>query len=257
MAEGKLAGKWALITGSGRGFGQHIARRFANEGANVVVHYNVSQEGAEQMAEEIRSLGREAHVVQGDTTSWEQVKRFVGEAFDHAGRLDVLVNNVGDVAPEQSTWRDLREDLVDRVIATDVKGTLWVTHEVGQRMLDQGDGVIVNICSNVVVMGSQRCPQYAASKYGVLGITKSYAHAFAPTVRVNAVGPGWMETSALVGRQEWTPERAKQVLDRTPLGRLAGLDEMTGPVLFLASDDSSSMTGNFVLADCGYSMVGA
>jgi len=257
MAEGKLAGKWALVTGSGRGFGQHIARRFAQEGANVVVHYNVSKEGAEQMAEEIRSLGREAHVVQGDTTSWEQVKRFVGEAFDHAGRLDVLVNNVGDVAPEQSTWRDLREDLVDRVIATDVKGTLWVTHEVGQRMLEQGDGVIVNICSNVVVMGSQRCPQYAASKYGVIGVTKSYAHAFAPTVRVNAVGPGWMETSALVGREEWTPERAKQVLDRTPLGRLPGLDEMTGPVLFLASSDSSSMTGNFVLADCGYSMVGA
>jgi NAD(P)-dependent dehydrogenase (short-subunit alcohol dehydrogenase family) len=257
MADGKLAGKWALITGSGRGFGQYIARRFANEGANVVVHYNVSKDGAEQMADEVRSLGREAFVVQGDTTDWEQVKRFVGEAFDHTGRLDVLVNNVGDVAPEQSSWRDLREDLVDRVIATDVKGTLWVTHEVGQRMLDQGGGVIVNICSNVVVMGSQRCPQYAASKYGVLGITKSYAHALAPTVRVNAVGPGWMETSALVGRQEWTPERAKQVLDRTPLGRLAGLEEMTGPVLFLASDDSTSMTGNFVLADCGYSMVGA
>lgn len=257
MAEGKLAGKWALITGSGRGFGQHIARRFAKEGANVVVHYNVSKDGAEGMADEVRSLGREAFVVQGDTTSWEQVKRFVGEAFDHTERLDVLVNNVGDVAPEQSSWRELREDLVDRVIATDVKGTMWVTHEVGQRMLEQGGGVIVNICSNVIVMGSPRCPQYAASKYGVLGITKSYAHAFAPTVRVNAVGPGWMETSALVGRAEWTPERAKQVLDRTPLGRLPGLDEMTGPVLFLASDDSSSMTGNFFLADCGYSMVGA
>lgn len=257
MAEGRLAGRWALITGSGRGFGQNIARRFANEGANVVVHYNNSKDGAERMAEEVRSLGRESFVVQGDTSRLEDVRRFVGETFDHVGRLDLLVNNVGDVAPEQSSWRELQEELVDRVIGTDVKGTLWVTHEVGQRMLDQGGGTIVNICSNVVVMGSPRCPQYAAGKYGVLGVTKSYAHALAPTVRVNALGPGWMETTALVDRKEWTSDRAKQVIDRTPLGRLPTLDEMTGPVLFLATEDSAPMTGNFILADCGYSMVGA
>ena len=109
--------------------------------------------------------------------------------------MNILVNNVGDVAPEQGSWRELREDLVDRVIAVDIKGTLYMCHELGQRMVDHGGGVIVNVCSNVVVTGSPRAPQYAASKYGVLGVTKSYAGAFAPTVRVNALGPASSRSS--------------------------------------------------------------
>lgn len=257
MAEGRLADRWALITGSGRGYGQHIARHFAREGAHVVVHYNKSKAGAEALSEEIRGMGRESFVVQGDTTSWEDDKRVAAEVFERAGRLDILVNNVGDVAPEQLSWRDLREDLVDRVLAVDIKGTLYMCHEVGQRMVDQGGGVIVNVCSNVVAFGSPRCPQYAASKYGVLGVTKSYAHALAPTVRVNAYGPGFMETETLKTRLDWTPARRKQIVDGTPLGRLAEPEEMSGMAVFLASDDACFMTGNFILCDGGYSMVGA
>jgi 3-oxoacyl-[acyl-carrier protein] reductase len=252
----RLEGRWALVTGSGRGAGIDIARRFAAEGANVVVHYNESRSGAMELSEEIRALGRESFVVQGDTTSWEDDKRIAAEVFERAGRLDILVNNVGDVAGEQASWKELSEELVDRVIAVDIKGTLYMTQEVGRRMLEQGGGVIVNVCSNVVVTGSARAPQYAAAKYGVLGLTKSYARAFAPTVRVNAYGPGFMETEKLKARPGWDERRA-QVVEGTPLERLTTPEEMSGMAVFLASDDSSFMTGNFVLCDGGAGMIGA
>lgn len=256
MAEGRLAGRWALVTGSGRGAGMDIVRRFAAEGANVVIHYKTSREGAERLAEEIRKLGRKSFVVQGDTTCWQDDKRIADEVFERLGRLDILVNNAGDVAGEQASWTDLREDLVDRVIAVDIKGTLYMTHEIGQRMIEQGGGVIVNVCSNVIVTGSARAPQYAAAKYGILGVTKSYARAFAPSVRVNAYGPGFMETETLKARPSWN-ERRTQVIEGTPLGRLSNSEEMAGMAVFLASDDSSFVTGNFIVCDGGASMVGA
>ncbi len=252
MAEGRLAGRTALVTGAGRGFGTNVARRFAKEGALVIAHYNRSRASAEALAAELGGLA-----VQADVTSWGGVRRMADEVFEAVGRLDILVNNVGDVAPEQSSWRELSEELVDRVIAVDVKGTLFMCHEFGGRMAAQGGGAIVNVCSNVVVTGSPRAPQYAASKYGVLGVTKSYAGALAPSVRVNALGPGFMATDSTLDRRDWTRERAQEIVDRTPLGRIGDPDEITGVVLFLASDDSAHMTGNFVVCDGGFSMPGA
>lgn len=252
MAEGRLAGRWALVTGAGRGFGTHIARRFAQEGARIVVHYNRSAAPAEALAEELGGFA-----VQADVTRWDDVKRLAREVFERTGGLDVLVNNVGDVAPEQGSWRELREDVVDRVIAVDVKGTLFMCHEIGQRMVERGGGAIVNVCSNVVVTGSPRAPQYAASKYGVIGVTKSYAGAFAPTVRVNALGPGFIAVESTLTRGDWTPEKEAEIVARTPLGKIAEPDDLTGVVVFLASDDAAHMTGGFVLCDGGFSMVGA
>jgi 3-oxoacyl-[acyl-carrier protein] reductase len=253
----KLVGRKALVTGAGRGFGRSIALGLAREGADVAVHYNRSREGAETAAEEVRALGREAIVVQAELPRWDEIERMAEEVFATFGRLDVLVNNVGDVAPEQMSWREITEPLIDRVLATDVKGTMLVTHEVGKRMLEQRTGAIVNVCSNVVVTGSPRAPQYAASKYGVLGLTKSYAAAFAPHVRVNALGPGFIATESTVDREDWRSGRREEVLARTPLGRIPEPDELVGVVVFLASDDSGHMTGNFVLCDGGFSMVGA
>jgi len=253
----RLADRWALVTGAGRGFGRSIALGLAREGANVAVHFNTSREGAETAAEEIRALGREAFTARADLTSWDEIRRLAEEVFAQVPRLDILVNNVGDVAPEQMSWRQVTEELIDRVLAVDVKGTMLMTHEVGSRMLLQGGGAIVNVCSNVVVTGSPRAPQYAASKYGVLGLTKSYAGAFAPTVRVNALGPGFIETESTVNREDWRSGRREEIMARTPLGRIPGPDELVGVVAFLASEDSSHMTGNFVLCDGGFSMVGA
>ena len=253
----RLQNRCALVTGAGRGLGAHIARALAGEGANVIVHFHASADGAKAVADDVRALGREAAIIQADITSWEQVRRLADEAFAAFGRLDVLVNNVGDVAPEQMSWRDLTEPVLDRVLAVDIKGTLLVTHEVGQRMVAAGGGAIVNVSSNVVVTGSARAPQYAASKYGVLGITKSYAHAFAPSVRVNALGPGFIEVESTLTRRDWTPERRQSIVDRTPLNRIARPEQVTGVVVFLASDDSQHMTGSFLVCDGGFSMVGA
>lgn len=176
----RFTGKTVLVTGAGTGFGAEIAVRAAQEGADVAVHYRRSRAGAEATAERVAALGRKAFVVQADIAEHEQIKRLADEVWAHFGRLDVAVNNVGDVAREQMSWRDITEESIDHVLAVDVKGTLLCTHEFGARMLEQeGGGAIVNVGSTVVVRGSAQAPQYAAAKYGIIGLTKSYAHAFA------------------------------------------------------------------------------
>jgi len=169
-----------------------------------------------------------------------------------------VVNNAGETASTQMSWRDLSEESIDDTLALDVKGTLLCTHEFGSRMLDeQKSGNIVNICSNVIVTGSPRAPQYAAAKYGVLGITKSYALALAPYVRVNAIGPGYMDTESLRSRKDWTPERKKWIVDHTPAKSVGKPENIVHIVVFLASQDSFHMTGNIVMCDGGFSMPGA
>jgi 3-oxoacyl-[acyl-carrier protein] reductase len=177
--------------------------------------------------------------------------------FADFGRVDVLVNNVGDVATEQMSWRDVTQELIDRVIDVDVKGTLYMLHEFGSRMLEQGAGAIVNIGSTVVVRGSPRAPQYAAGKYGILGLTKSYATAFAPTVRVNAFAPGFMQTESTLSREDWNSGRREKLLAATPAGRIPPPEDMAAAALFLATDDAAHMIGSYVIADGGYNMIGA
>ncbi|MDQ2897723.1 MAG: SDR family oxidoreductase [Actinomycetota bacterium] len=253
----RMDGRKVLVTGAGRGFGRAIALGLAQEGADVVVHYNRSRAGAERVAGEIRALGRGAHLLQADLTHWEEIERMAEAAFAAFGQIDVLVNNVGDVAPEQQSWREIDEAVLDRVLAVDIKGTMLTTHEIGRRMLAQGSGAIVNVCSNVVVTGSPRAPQYAASKYGVIGLTKSYAAAFAPHVRVNAIGPGYIETETTLERADWRSGRREWVLERTPLRRIPRPEELVGTVVFLASQDAAHITGGFLICDGGFSMIGA
>ena len=157
----------------------------------------------------------------------------------------------------QMSWRDITEESIDHVLAVDIKGTMACIHEFGRRMLDQGHGSIVNIGSTVIVRGSARAPQYAAAKYGLLGATKSYAHAFAPTVRVNVFAPGFIETEATLGREDWRSGRGDQLRSLTPMGRIPGPAEVAGAALFLATDDAAHITGTYMVADGGYNMVGA
>ena len=197
----RFAGKTVLVTGAGTGFGAAIAVRAAQEGADVAVHYRSSEAGARQTAARVEAAGRKAFVVQADIVDWAQVTRMADAVWDRFGRLDVAVNNVGDMASEQMSWRDITEESIDHTLAVDIKGTLMCTHEFGSRMLEQEDGgSIVNIGSTVIVRGSARAPQYAAAKYGIVGLTKSYAHAFAPRVRVNVFAPGFMETERMLNR---------------------------------------------------------
>ena len=253
----RFPGRSVLVTGAGTGFGAAIAVRAAQEGARVGVHYRNSKEGAEHTAARIRDLGGEAELFRADITSWDDVKRMADLAFAAFDGLDALINNVGDVAREQMSWRDITEESIDHVLDVDVKGTMFCIHEFGARMLDQGHGSIVNIGSTVIVRGSARAPQYAAAKYGILGATKSYAQAFAPTVRVNVFAPGFIETEATLSRQDWKSGRSDQLRELTPMGRIPGPAELAGTALFLASDDAAHMTGGYMVADGGYNMVGA
>jgi 3-oxoacyl-[acyl-carrier protein] reductase len=253
----RFADRIVLVTGAGTGFGAEIAVRAAAEGADVAVHYRSSRAGAEATAERITALGRKAFLVQADIVEHAQIRALAAEVWSHFGRLDVAVNNVGDVARDQMSWRDVTEESIDHVLAVDVKGTLLCTHEFGARMLDQGGGAIVNIGSTVVVRGSARAPQYAAAKYGIIGLTKSYAQAFAPTVRVNVFAPGFIETPATLGRADWRSGRGDQLRKATPMGRIPGPAELAGTALFLATEDAGHITGGFLVADGGFNMVGA
>ena len=254
----RFQGRSVVVTGAGTGFGAEIAVRAAQEGARVVgVHYRSSKAGAEATAVRVRAEGSQAVLLQADIVDWAQVVAMAEAAFHALGQVDVLVNNVGDVARDQMSWRDITEASIDHVLAVDIKGTMACIHEFGKRMLEQGHGSIVNIGSTVIVRGSARAPQYAAAKYGLLGVTKSYAHAFAPTVRVNIFAPGFIETEATRGREDWKSGRGDQLRSLTPMGRIPGPAELAGTALFLATDDASHITGTYMVADGGYNMVGA
>lgn len=257
MNNGRFQDKVVFVTGSGRGFGAVLAKAFAKEGADLIVHYNSSAGGADETANAVRALGRKALLVQGDISKLADVQRITEQAYAEFGKVDVLVNNVGDMAIDQKSWRELDEKVIDHTLAVDIKGTMFMTHEVGSRMMDAHGGAIVNIGSQVVIAGSPRAPQYAAAKYGVIGITKSYARALAPSVRVNTLGAAFMETEALKNREDWKNGRRDEVLRQTPLGRIATPEDMVGPVFFLASEESRHMTGQFMLCNGGLAMVGA
>ncbi|QFR01713.1 SDR family oxidoreductase [Streptomyces phaeolivaceus] len=253
----RFEGRTVLVTGAGTGFGAEIAVRAAQEGARVAVHYRSSAAGADRTVARIKDLGGEAFTTQADITSHEDIRRMADEVFSRFGGLDVLINNVGDVAREQMSWRDVTEESIDHVLAVDIKGTMLCVHEFGDRMLEQGHGSIVNIGSTVIVRGSARAPQYAAAKYGILGITKSYAQAFAPTVRVNTFAPGFIETEATLTRKDWQGGRREQLISQTPLRNIPGPAALAGTALFLATDDAAHMTGVYLNADGGFNMIGA
>lgn len=253
----RFEGRTVLVTGAGTGYGAEIAVRAAQEGARVAVHYRSSMAGAEKTVARVKEVGGEAFTVQADIAVHADVIRMAEEVFGRFGGLDVLVNNVGDVAGDQMSWRELTEESIDHVLAVDIKGTMLCVHEFGSRMLEQGHGAIVNIGSTVIVRGSARAPQYAAAKYGILGITKSYAQAFAPTVRVNTFAPGFIETEMLLSRADWKSGRREDMIAKTPMRRVPGPAELAGTALFLATDDAAHMTGVYLNADGGFNMIGA
>jgi 3-oxoacyl-[acyl-carrier protein] reductase len=251
---GRLNDRTVMITGAGTGFGAELAVKAAQEGAaTVVIHFRSSEAGARETAARVEAAGAASRLVQGDISKWDDIKRMVAEAGD----VDVLVNNVGDMASEQTAWDDLTEATIDHVLGVDIKGTMLMVHEFGSAMKARGRGAIVNIGSTVIVRGSPRAPIYAAGKYGLLGITKSYAKVLAPEVRINTFAPGFMATEAVLSRPDFQAGRGEQITRDTPMGRIPPPEDLTAAALFLGTDDANHITGSYMICDGGYSMLGA
>jgi 3-oxoacyl-[acyl-carrier protein] reductase len=236
-----LAGKTALVTGGSRGIGASIARELARAGATVVLGYRSGQEEAEAVAKEIG--GR---ALQADVADAEQAKRIVEEAGD----IDILVNNAG-LTRDTLLVRMSDEDWHD-VIETNLSSVFYTCRAVARGMMKRRSGSIVNVASIVGLRGNLGQANYAASKAGIIGFTKSLARELGSRgVRANAVAPGYVATRLT----EVIPDELQaSMLQNTPLGRFGQADDVAGAVRFLCSDEASFITGAVLLVDGGLGM---
>ncbi|THE10628.1 SDR family oxidoreductase [Bacillus timonensis] len=241
---GKLQDKVAIITGGASGIGAATARLFVEEGAKVVL-VDLNEEKGKAFEAELKALNKEALFVKANITSEEDVANIYKQTIEAFGKVDVVFNNagIGRVQPshelEYSEWRN--------TVNVDLDGVFLVAREAIREFLKADGGVIVNTASMYGWVGSPGSAAYNAAKGGVVNLTRSLALEYAEqNIRVNALCPGFIDTPII-------PEESKEVLrSMTPLKRLGQAEEMAKAVLFLASDDSSFMTGNSLIVDGGY-----
>lgn len=242
----KLKDKVALVTGAGQGIGRGIALALAREGAKVVVSDITDK--AKEVAKEIESFGSEALAVKADVRNSKETKEMVKTAIDKFGRIDILVNNAG-IYPFKSLV-DMEEEDWDKVLGVNLKGVFNCTKAVLPKMIEQKSGVIINISSIAgAVVGYSNLAHYSASKAGMVGFTKAAALELAQYgIRVNAIAPGAIETpgTKVLG------EALKQVEQTVPLKRVGQPEDIANLVVFLASEASSYITGQLIIADGGY-----
>jgi 3-oxoacyl-[acyl-carrier protein] reductase len=233
-----LEGKLALVTGASRGIGRAVAQELARAGASVVVGYRSGKDEAEELASEIG--GR---AVQADVSSADEAKRLVEEAGD----VDVLVNNAG--LTRDGLLARMPDDDWRTVIETNLSSVFYTCRAVTRPMMKKRGGSIVNISSIVGVHGNWGQTNYAASKAGIIGFTKSIARELGSrNVRANVVAPGYVKTALT----DVLPDEATAAMvSQTPLGRVAEPEEIAGAVRFLASDQASFITGEVLLVDGG------
>ncbi len=250
---GRLDGKVTLITGAGNGMGRAAARLFASEGARVVVA-DVAEDPGRVTVDSVLAEGGEAMFVPVDVTDAAQVKAMVEASVRAFGGLHVLYNNAGIFPADDASVTDTPESTWDRVLAVNLKGVFLGCRFGVPAIVDSGGGSIVNVSSLVALVGSA-VPQiaYTASKGGVLSLTRELAVEYARRgVRVNALCPGPIETP-LLAELLADPEWARRRLVHIPMGRPGRADEIARAALFLASDESSFMTGATLVVDGGIS----
>jgi 3-oxoacyl-[acyl-carrier protein] reductase len=236
-----LEGKLALVTGASRGIGRAIAQELARAGADVVLGYRSGKDEAEQLASEIG-----ARAVQADVASADDAKRLV----DEAGDIDVLVNNAG--LTRDGLLARMSDDDWNTVLQTNLSSVFYTCRAVTRPMMKKRGGSIVNISSVVGVHGNWGQTNYAASKAGIIGFTKSLARELGSrNIRANVVAPGYVKTQLT----DVLPEEATAaMIQNTPLGRVAEPDEIAGAVRFLASEAAAFITGEVLLVDGGLGM---
>ncbi len=246
---GKLDGKVAWVTGSGRGIGKAIAEKLGSEGATLVIH-DVVEEIARATADEFAARGWKTLPVVSDVSDAAAVSETVKTIKSELGSLDILVNNAG--ITRDTLLIRMKEADWDLVMRVNLKGAFLCTQAAAKLMMKQRSGSIVNIASVVGVMGNAGQANYSASKAGMIGLTKSTAKELAARgVNVNAVAPGYIETEMTAS----LPEEAREgFLGAIPLHRPGTPDDVASTVVFLASSDSSYITGQVIHVDGGMLM---
>lgn len=250
----RLDGKTAVVTGASSGLGVVFARALAGAGASVVVSAR-RLDRLEKLAAEIERDGGRALAVACDVAVEDDVDALAAAAVDRFGRVDVLVANAGIADPRPAEQEPLQ--VWERVVGVNLTGVFLTNQRFGALMLERGAGSIVNIASVLGVVGAGQIPQasYTASKGGVVNLTRELAAQWARRgVRVNAIGPGWFE-SEMTEEMFASDQGVRWIRRKTPMGRAGRGEELAGPVVFLASDASSYVTGQTLLVDGGWTVI--
>lgn len=243
----KFENKIVLVTGAGRGIGASIAKRFASEGAEVIVNYSGNDEAAQKTVDEITATGGQAQKYKCSVNDSESVKVMIDEIIKKFGRIDILVNNAG-ITKDGLMLRMTDEDF-DRVIDVNLKGTFNCTKYASKYMLKQKSGKIINISSVVGLSGNAGQVNYSASKAGIIGITKSAAKELSSRgITVNAVAPGYVDTDMT---KVLSDNIRNEILKNIPLQRMGNVEDISNCVAFLASEDASYITGQVISVDGG------
>lgn len=246
----RLQGEIALVTGGSRGIGRACAVALAKEGAEVIVNYVSSLDKAESVCAEIRAAGGKATACKFDVGNTEETQAAIEGVLKEKKRIGILVNNAG-IAHDGLMMRYSMEDW-DRVLSTNLRGAFATSQSVIRGMMKERKGSIIHMSSIVGIMGNPGQAAYCAAKAGLLGLTKSMAKELASrNIRVNAVAPGYIGTDMTA---VLTPEQKDAVLKAIPLARVGTPEEIAHAVVFLASNDSSYITGQCLVVDGGMGM---
>ncbi|MDX1982198.1 MAG: SDR family oxidoreductase [Bryobacteraceae bacterium] len=248
----RMKDKVVVVTGGGTGIGRGISEAFAREGARVVVNYSVSRDDAEATAQAIRDSGGEAVAVQANVTVEAEAKKLLEDTVVRCGRLDVLVNNAGwSKRVPHHQLEDLTEEIWDRTLNTNLRGAFYCMRAAAPILKKNPGSSIVNIVSIAPYAGGGSSIVYAASKAGLISMTKSFARILAPEVRVNAVAPGFVRTR-FAG---WPKETFDEAEKASILKRLAAPEDIGAAAVFLAAD-ALGTTGETINVDAGQTALG-
>jgi 2-deoxy-D-gluconate 3-dehydrogenase len=247
-----LKSKVGIVTGGNGGIGLGMARGLAAAGARVVVAAR-NAEKSRAAVRELQDLGSEAFAVSLDVTDEAAVQRAFGEIQERCGRLDILVNNAGTNIRKPA--HELKAEEWHRVLDTNLTSAFLCSRAAYPAFKAAGGGKIINIGSMMSIFGASFAPAYAASKGGIVQLTRSMASAWAPdNIQVNAVLPGWIDTDLTRGARAQVQGLNEAILRRTPAGRWGVIDDMAGVAVFLASSASDFVTGTAIPVDGGYSI---